>query len=182
MSLASLLFKNGWATDRGMEELEAWFARYYRLGRDLAAHTITQEAWQHGMDGLFGSYSSADLMARIDFGQLSRKLKESEKKGRREIFSTILIDDQPAENTDAKEPKQKIITKIAYIEKGGSIPPHGHNNMVSAFLHLSGEFHVRQFNKLGEDDGAMLVQPRPTSWVGQARGPAFPTFATTSTG
>jgi hypothetical protein len=39
--------------------------------------------------------------------------------------------------------------------------------MVSAFLHLSGEFRVRQFNKLADEVDALVVRPS-TDFVGGA--------------
>ncbi|MCA9158090.1 MAG: hypothetical protein KDA72_07175, partial [Planctomycetales bacterium] len=44
------------------------------------------------------------------------------------------------------------------VRKGYSVPPHGHSNMVSAFLCLSGEFDVRLYDRLEEREGSMVVR------------------------
>jgi hypothetical protein len=86
---------------------------------------------------------------------------------RGEAFQTIALDGQSPEQAGAVEPPRVVITKIAYVQKGRSIPPHGHSNMVSAFLHLSGEFRVRQFDKLADEADALVVRPS-TDFVGGA--------------
>ena len=111
------------------------------------------------MDSLFTNCDTAGLMTRINFDRISGRLKQTELHGCSEIFHPILIDGRPTDGPLGKEPKRTILTKIAHVRKGGGIPPHGHSNMVSAFLHLSGEFHVRQYNKIAEEEDALVVQP-----------------------
>jgi hypothetical protein len=158
-ALASFLYQRGWADDRGMEGLDAWFAEYLRLGRALGAAEISQEAWQDGIDRLFRSRQPADLLKHINFDAISRQLRRDISPERGELFQTIALDGRSPEQSGAREPARVVITKIAYVQKGRSIPPHGHNNMVSAFLHLSGEFRVRQFDKLATEADALVLRP-----------------------
>jgi quercetin dioxygenase-like cupin family protein len=69
------------------------------------------------------------------------------------------------------EESRLLITKIAHIKKGRSIPPHGHSNMVSAFLCISGRFDVRLYDRLEDRDDAMVVrqttdlkETKPGTW------------------
>jgi hypothetical protein len=39
------------------------------------------------------------------------------------------------------------------------ITPHGHTNMVSSHLVVGGKFRVRNFDRLRDEDGAMIVRP-----------------------
>ena len=167
-ALASFLSQRGWVDDRGMEELDAWLAERLRLGKALGAAEISQEAWQDGIDRLFRSRQPADLLKRINFHAISRQLMRDVSQKEGEIFSKRLpLDGQSPEQSGAVEPERVVISKIAYVQKGRSIPPHGHSNVVSAFLHLSGEFHVRQFNKLADESDALVVRPS-TDFVGGA--------------
>jgi hypothetical protein len=171
-ALASLLYQRGLANDRGMEELDTWLAEYLRLGKALGAAKISQEAWQNGMDRLFLSLQPADLLKRINFDAISQQLMRDISPGQGELFQTILLDGRTVRlggnaEQGAVEPAREVVTKIAYVEKGRCIPPHGHSNMVSAFLHLSGEFRVRQFNKLADEVDALVVRPS-TDLVGGA--------------
>ena len=76
--------------------------------------------------------------------------------GRGEVFTDVWFDGGPPR--PGGDPRLTAITKMATIRKGASIPPHGHGNMVSAFLQLSGEFHVRQYDKLATDAESMTIR------------------------
>lgn len=160
LSLAGVLYWREWADDQGMEELHAWFRDYFRVGRHLGTGQLSQEAWQDSMGRLFARCRLAALLEWINFDAVSQRLKHADLKGRGELFHSIAIDGEGPSAAGASEPRSVVITKIAYIKKGGSIPPHGHRNMVSAFLHLSGECRVRQYDKLAEDGGALVIRPR----------------------
>jgi len=167
LALGSVLYQRGWTDDRGVEELDAWFTEYLRLGRALGAAEISQEVWQDGIDRLFCSQQPANLLKRINFDAISRQLMRDVSPERGELFQTITLDGLSPGQSGTQEPSRVVITKIAYVQKGRCIPPHGHSNMVSAFLHLSGEFHVRQFNKLADEVEALVVRPS-TDFVGGA--------------
>lgn len=159
-SLARSLSAGGWACDRGAEEIDAWFGAYARLGRDLGAGIIDATAWRDGMSRLFAELRLSDLLARIDFDAIGRHMRLLGRVGRGELFHTILIDGRKPEGDPAAEPDRVAISKVVYVRKGHSVPPHGHGNMVSAFLHLSGEFQVRQFDKLADDGESLVIRPR----------------------
>ncbi|MGH9195202.1 MAG: hypothetical protein ACRD1T_05640, partial [Acidimicrobiia bacterium] len=103
-----------------MEELDDWVRDYLRLGRALAAADINQTAWQDGMDRLFAMYEPVDVLERIDFDSVSRKLTGTEAKGRRNLFQPVLIDGAAPEPASDPEPARVVITQIAYIPKGCS--------------------------------------------------------------
>lgn len=155
-SLASFLQKSGIANEQGKEEIEQWFKGYSELGERLAQGKIAQNEWQDQMGGLFKKISIPALMSRISFNTLSDQLSKMDLADRGEIFHTLMVDGRNTTEVVGPEPKQVLITKLAYIKKGRSVPPHGHLNMVSAFLNVSGEFHIRQYDKLA-DEGKNLV-------------------------
>ena len=47
---------------------------------------------------------------------------------------------------------------MAHVRKGSAIPPHGHSNMASAFLCLSGEFDVKLYDRLEEREHSLVVR------------------------
>lgn len=49
-------------------------------------------------------------------------------------------------------------TKLAGVRRGKNVPPHGHENMTSAFLVLHDEFHVRQYDKLKTRDESLVFR------------------------
>ncbi|MGH7570986.1 MAG: hypothetical protein ACREMK_03970 [Gemmatimonadota bacterium] len=158
-SLARSLHERHWASDRGTDELDAWFREYLRLNRDLGAGTIAPATWQSGLDRLFAELRLADLLERIDFDVVSRHMRHVGRLGRGELFHLVLLDGNMPEGYQAVEPDRMGMSKLVYVRKGCSVPPHGHSNMVSAFLHLSGEFRVRQYDRLADDGDGLVIRP-----------------------
>ena len=103
---------------------------------------------------------------------MSRDLSSRNLGGRGEIFVPVdmgVAGRRSVENEP--EASRLLITKIAHIRKGRSIPPHGHSNMVSAFLCVSGRFDVRLYDKLEDRENEMVVRQtleqkdaKPGSW------------------
>ncbi len=74
------------------------------------------------------------------------------------IFHDITIGPIPAQDKIGGEDSGTAIVKIAHVKKGRSIPPHGHSNMVSAFLCVSGEFEVKLFDRLDDFGETMVIR------------------------
>ena len=55
--------------------------------------------------------------------------------------------------------KLSFLPKLFAVDKGRSIIPHGHANMVSAHLPLSGKFRLRQYDQIARDNGTLTIRP-----------------------
>jgi hypothetical protein len=55
--------------------------------------------------------------------------------------------------------KEKIHTKIVGLKKDRCIPPHGHENEVSVFLTLQGNFHLRQWDRIAVNPTSLDIKP-----------------------
>ncbi len=159
VGLANFMHGTATADDQGVESLDRWFQDYRKLGEQLARGVIRQDAWQDGMARLYQAVSIPALMERIDYKRLVDKISGSDLGNRGEVFHTLMMSGDGSEVGSGPEPPKVLITKLAFIKKGRSVPPHGHSNMVSAFLNISGEFHVRQYDKLADQDDALVVRP-----------------------
>ena len=52
-----------------------------------------------------------------------------------------------------------FVKKVFGVKKDCSIIPHGHSNMASSHLVLKGEFDLRHFEKILQEDNHLIVQP-----------------------
>ncbi len=151
-----------------MPALDRWLAQYLDLGRALAEGRLGQEAWREAMDRHFPALDLEALKARIGFAARLAALPHLDFRGRGEAFRPLAVDAGPPR--PGPEPPRRVITKLAWVRPGGSIPPHAHLNMVSTFLVLSGAFRVRQFEKVAEGPADMVLRPamdevqRPGAW------------------
>jgi hypothetical protein len=150
-------------------DLTKWMSRLNGQAIQLADGQISPLRWQEAMDEIFGSAPMASLKEKLKFDQLSKAILEKMPADRGEFFHSIdLSTSQLLDDEGKKEPNRKLIAKIARVNKGCSIPPHGHSNMVSAFLCLSGEFDVRLYDRLDNRPGEMVLR---TSMEDVAAGP-----------
>jgi len=143
---------------RSEESLEDWLEKLTRKGRALSNGSISPTQWTSQTGLLYESVPMARLLEWIDIDALRRLTDAPGCRG--EVFTEIFVG-EPNSNghLENQEPAKILIAHVARVEKGRSIPPHGHKNMVSAFLTVSGEFHVRQYDKIGERTDALIIRP-----------------------
>jgi hypothetical protein len=55
--------------------------------------------------------------------------------------------------------KLSYTTRLFGMQKGRSIVPHGHHNLVSGHLVIKGELHVRNFERLQDEDDSLVIRP-----------------------
>ena len=140
-------------------DVEQWLTRLSSNAQKLRDREISGLQWQEGMDQIFASTPLASLQSRIRLSEMGPKLVDLIPADKTELFHRLELPGSSEPGTeDGKEPHRVLITKLAYIRKGRAVPPHGHSNMVSAFLCLSGEFEVRQYDRLEEHDDHMVVR------------------------
>ncbi len=98
------------------------------------------------MNRIFATVPLDGLCRRLHLDELKSTILEQMSPERGEYFHRVVI--PGISRGSHPEPKRALITKVAHVRKGYSVPPHSHSNMVSAFLCLSGEFEVHQFDVL----------------------------------
>jgi len=138
------------------DQLERWKSRLGAAAQQLGEGKISQLQWQEEMDKVFGETPIADLLKLIKFDDLKESMLATDLKGRGELFLDMPVPGVVAAMPN--EPDKVLISKLAYVEKGKHIPPHGHSNMVSAFLCVSGDFSVQLFDRLEQDNETMVVR------------------------
>ena len=140
-------------------DLKAWLSQLRGAARSLRESSISPLQWQEAMDAIYGSTPIEPLKERIRFDEARKRILEAMPSDQGELFYTIrLIDGEDPAKINGREPGHVLITKIAHVKKGESIPPHGHSSMVSAFLCLSGEFELRLYDRLAQRDDHLVVR------------------------
>lgn len=144
------------ANASGQADMDDWLERLFGTATRLKLREISGLQWQEAMDAIYADAPMADLHNRLDFATLRRQIIDQIPEDRGELFHRVALQGNVETAEGTAEPRQVLITKVAHIKKGRSIPPHGHSNMASAFLCISGEFSIRQYDKL-EDQAEHLV-------------------------
>jgi hypothetical protein len=160
-ALAASLGRLGSAEDApaSQQTLNGWLDRLYANAARLRDREISGLQWQEAMDGIFVRTPMQPLHQRLEFPALCRRIQSLIRDDQPEYFHRIELPGSEGSVVEgAPEPHRVLITKVAHVRKGHAVPPHGHSNMVSAFLCLSGEFEVRLYDRLEEGEEHMVVR------------------------
>lgn len=128
-----------------------WLNRLNEYCNDLNKNSITPGEWQLQVEGLFNEIYIGDVLKFIDFENLIKGFE----------FPDLGVNTRPVKFPELEGLPEKTIyhKKIFGMKKGRAIIPHGHSNMASAHLILSGEMHLRNYEKLGEEDNSLIIKP-----------------------
>jgi len=139
------------AAARGRLAPARWIDRQQEIALSLARGEIRPLAWCLEVERLGREVDLAELMSHVNRAQLSsapvgghndprkRYVRFIDEHGapRRLAYGAALFDFAP----------QNVIT------------PHGHRHMVSAHMVVDGAFRVRNYDRVGDAEGAMIIRP-----------------------
>ncbi len=135
----------------GEAGVRRWIGAQQEIAEELAGGRLGGRQWALEVERLAGEIDVAALMAVVNRSQLrsagapfhndphKRFVRFLDETGapRRLAYGAALFDFAP----------HNVVT------------PHGHRHMVSAHLVVAGRFRVRNFDRLGDVDGAMRLRP-----------------------
>jgi hypothetical protein len=152
--LAQTLWQKRAFADPQTLEFEAWMKSLIEVGERLLVGDSDDLYYQLKMDELYGTADIAELRRHIDFDKVTQNY-DFGPRGERFVELDPLtgrIVDRPAPEN------RRVVTKLAGVCKGAEVPPHGHQNMVSAFLVLHGELEAKIFDKIETRDDSLVFK------------------------
>jgi len=150
-SLLETLFTNDLWADAVKPIAAKWLADLDQLGRDVKGQELDQVAWQKKVEELFAQIDLPELMRFIDFDRLATSTELIDRGARSMRFQFPKVEGLPEELVFGKQ--------IFGLKKGRSVVPHGHNNMVTAFLMLKGELRGRHYDRVEDADDHFIIRP-----------------------
>ncbi len=128
-----------------------WAIRLNEYCSDLKKSTINPVEWQIHVESLFNKIELNELLKFIDFHQLVKGFEYPDLGVNTKYVKFPILEGLP-ENTI-------FFKKIFGMKKGRSIIPHGHSNMSSAHLLLTGEMHLRHYEKIDQTSDHLIIHP-----------------------
>jgi hypothetical protein len=130
---------------------QRWIARQDEIGRALASGQMKPVDWCFEVERLGREVDVSELMATVNRSQLTAAgaggLHDPAKR-----FVRFL---------DEHGAPRRLSYGAALFAFGPDdvITPHGHRHMVSAHMVVEGRFRVRNYDRIGDASGAMIVRP-----------------------
>lgn len=129
----------------------AWLLDLEELSRSVKGGEIEQIEWQDQVERLFARVELKEILALLDPEQLARRASYDRPCVRPVPYEFPRVRGLPRERTFGHQ--------VFALRKGQAIPPHGHYNMATLFLVLSGRFHGRHYDRIEDHPEHMLVRP-----------------------
>jgi hypothetical protein len=128
-----------------------WLRDLLEAGHDLRGGRLPAVDWQSRVESLFGGVDLGELCRLIDFDALRRRMALPPDRAAAQAAHLPAVEGLP--------PPGSFATKVFGLQRGAAIVPHGHRNMVSLHLVLSGEVRLRHFDRVGDEPGHILLRP-----------------------
>ena len=128
--------------------LADWLRGIDETSMGLGAGHISPSEWQSATEAILGNMDNRTLLRELNFDEIVTDL----------VLPDLGVTTRRLHSLETAFPGNHFIAKIFGVQRGRAIIPHGHRNMVSAHTVLSGEFALRQFDKVAEDDHSMVIR------------------------
>ena len=150
-SLALLGCEVSSAAPRQRMAARDWIERQGELARALKTGQITPLVWMAEVERLAGEIEIAELMASVNRQKIIQNALPPTNDPRK---SSVRFLDENG------EPRSLGFGSALFrFEPHNVITPHGHRHMVSSHLVVDGAFRVRNFDRLRDEDGVMVIKP-----------------------
>ncbi|MEZ6024097.1 MAG: hypothetical protein R3C16_11950 [Hyphomonadaceae bacterium] len=154
--LLKSMLGSAWASGSPVE-LDAWARELAGLNEALRDGAIGVTEWQERIETLNGSVDLTSLVRYLDIDALTRRF----------TYETRLADTaDPALPAEIASRRRQWFVRVFGMRRGGAVIPHVHNNMVSAHLVISGDFHARTADRVRDVDGAVVLRPTRSGPIG----------------
>ncbi len=157
-ALLKTLAVNGLFASPIRPSLNSWISGLNEICGDMRRDSLSLVEWQQQVESLLQRVPLSDLVSFIDLDGLSRSLE----------LPNLGAAARPVDFPKLEGVPRDLLffKKIFGLRKNRAIIPHGHRNMVSAHLVLEGEFELRHYDKIAEDDETMVIEPTIHATVG----------------
>lgn len=130
---------------------QRWIRRQDELARGLASGTISQVEWHDAVNALAGEVDLEELAAELRRAAIRDAGAPYGHDPKKRTVKFLGEDGQPV--------------KVAYgaalfaFDKDSVITPHAHKHMASAHLVLDGKVRIRTFDRVADEEGALVIRP-----------------------
>ncbi len=136
---------------KATEVLNHWAVELNEICSDLGTNKISQKVWQEQINKLYSQIELNELLKFIDFEKLIKNFE----------YPDLGVNTRKVKFPKLKDLPEKTVfyKKIFGMKKGRAIIPHGHSNMASAHFVLKGDFALRHYEKIKQENDFLIINP-----------------------
>jgi len=128
-----------------------WLLDVQEASRSLSGGRLRPAQWQAALETLFGGVTLPEMLRLVDFDRLAPAMERPSDRAAARKIELPAVEGLP-------EPAA-FFTKVFALGPDVAIVPHGHRNMASMHVVLSGEIRLRHFDRVQDEAGHMLIRP-----------------------
>ncbi|HEX8264403.1 MAG TPA: hypothetical protein VF596_03190 [Pyrinomonadaceae bacterium] len=128
-----------------------WVIEMEQITKSLRKHKIRQIEWQQQIESLLSEVDLKDLFRAIDYDRLAK---------------TVVFPENHESMEDITFPKIKGLSEelsfnpyFFAMKKDVAIVPHGHQNMTTMHMVLSGEAHGWHYDRIADEPNHLIIKP-----------------------
>lgn len=128
-----------------------WLADVHQMSLDVKGKKLSQVEWQKKVEELLTQVDVADFKKFLEFDKLVTGInyRNQGEVSLRPKFPEV-----------EGLPRELVFgSQVFALRNGRSVVPHGHDNMVTAFLILGGKFRGRLYDRLENGPDWMVIRP-----------------------
>jgi hypothetical protein len=128
-----------------------WFKELDAISREVHDHKVKDVAFQTSLEDLYRKVDLRALLNTLDFDRIAAGVNYPARGAR-----SLPVD---FKNVHGLPTSLVFGRQIFALEKGRSVTPHGHDNMATGFLVLSGRLRGRHWDRVEDNDDHYLIRP-----------------------
>ena len=149
------------AAPAGEARVRRWISAQQEIAEGLAGGRISGRQWALEVERLAGEIDVPELMATVNRSQL-RSAGAAYHNDPQKRFVRFL--------DETGQPRRLAYGAALFdFAPHNVVTPHGHRHMVSAHLVVAGRFRVRNFDRVGDEPGAIRLRPTRDYVAGTGR-------------
>jgi hypothetical protein len=149
--LVETLWARRLLADGEQQAVGRWFNELAELTNDLRGRQLKDTEFQARMEELYRRVDLAELIRAVRLDELEKQTRLPDNGAANVGFDLRQVAGVPAELKFGKQ--------IFGLKKGRSIVPHGHSNMCTGFIVLTGRFRGRHYDRTETQTEHYLIRP-----------------------
>lgn len=131
--------------------VDKWFGTLHEISKDVHDHKVKDVEFQKQLEALYARADLPALLKTLNFEKMAAGVNYPAKGAK-----SLPVD---FSNVSGLPTNLVFGRQIFAMKKGRSIVPHGHDNMATGFLILSGDLRGRHYDRVEDQKDHYLIRP-----------------------